>query len=51
MTTTPDTTGYMLLGFGVILGMLLVYVASLRLRWRNLEEDQKVLNSLPPPEL
>jgi hypothetical protein len=46
MDATPDTTGYMVLGFVAILGLVLAYLGSLRVRWRNLEEDQKALDSV-----
>lgn len=39
----PDTTAYMLLGYAVIFVGMLVYVASLWVRRRNLEADYRAL--------
>ena len=40
MQTGPaDTFGYMLMGFGVILGVLGIYVISLWMRMRRLRRD------------
>ena len=41
-----ETTGYMIAGYIVIFGMMLVYLASLVLRKRNLEQDLEVLEDL-----
>ncbi len=43
---TPDTFGYMLLGFGAILGLLAVYVVSLIRRARSLEQDRGWLEKI-----
>jgi hypothetical protein len=43
---TPDTSGYMIAGFVVIFGTLLVYLASLVIRWRNLQGDLEMLHEL-----
>jgi len=49
---TPDTLGYMLLGFGAILGLLGAYVVSLIGRARSLEQDrgwlEKIGQDKPP---
>jgi hypothetical protein len=42
----PDTSGYMLLGYGIIFGVLLLHLASLALRRRNLEQDLELLQEL-----
>lgn len=43
---TPDTSSYMIAGFVVIFGTMLVYVASLIIRWRNLRGDLEMLHEL-----
>jgi hypothetical protein len=43
---TPDTSSYMIAGFVVIFGTMLVYLASLVIRWRNLRGDLEVLQEL-----
>ena len=45
-TTTPDTFGYMLLGYAFIFGLPLLWGLSLWLRQRNLEKDLEVLEQL-----
>lgn len=40
---TVETTGYMILGFIEIFGVLTLHLVSLRLRWRNLERDLEIL--------
>jgi hypothetical protein len=44
--TTPDTRNYMIAGFVVIFGTILLYLASLAIRWRNLNGDLEVLHEL-----
>lgn len=41
-----ETTGYMILGFAVILGMMLIYIASMVIRNRNLTRDKHMLDDL-----
>ena len=41
-----ETTGYMIAGYTVIFGMLLIYLVSLVLRKRNLEQDLEVLEDI-----
>ena len=41
-----DTTSYMIAGFVVIFGVMLLYVLSLYIRRRNLEQDLEVLGEL-----
>lgn len=43
---TPDTSSYMIAGFVVIFGTMLVYIASLVIRWRNLQSDLQMLHEL-----
>lgn len=44
--TPAETTGYMLLGLGVILGTIVLYIASLANRRNNLKRDLQVLNEV-----
>jgi len=46
----PDTTGYMLLGYAVLLGLPLLYVLSFFMRRRNLEKDIQLIESLREDE-
>ncbi len=41
-----DTTTYMIAGFMVIFGVMLLYLISLYIRKRNLENDLEVLEEL-----
>ena len=41
-----DTTSYMIAGFAVIFGVMLLYILSLVVRKRNLEKDLEVLAEL-----
>lgn len=43
---TPDTSSYLILGYLVILGSLLLHLASLALRRRSLERDLELLDDL-----
>ena len=42
-----ETSGYMIAGYSVIFGVLLIYLVSLGLRKRNLEQDLELLEDLP----
>jgi hypothetical protein len=42
----PDTSNYMVAGFVVIFGTIFVYLASLIIRWRNLQRDLEMLTEL-----
>lgn len=42
----PDTSGYMILGYSVIFGVLLLHLLSLSLRRRNLQQDLELLEEL-----
>ena len=46
----PDTTPYLVLGYAVIYGGMLVYWISLGLRRRNLQKDLELLQSLEDEE-
>ena len=41
-----DTANYMLLGFGVILGLIGAYLISLAVRWRNALRDLRMLKEI-----
>ena len=41
-----DTINYMIAGYSVIFGVIFVYLTSLILRWRNLRQDEQMLNEL-----
>ena len=41
-----ETTGYMVAGYIVIFGLMLVYLVSLIVRFRNLKQDLQVLEEL-----
>lgn len=44
--TPAETTGYMIAGYAVIFGVMLLYVVSLYIRRRNLIQDLDVLEEL-----
>ncbi|MFO7625615.1 MAG: hypothetical protein R6V73_14815 [Anaerolineales bacterium] len=44
--TTPDTSNYMIGGFAVIFGAMLIYLISLIIRGRNLRQDFEILQEL-----
>jgi hypothetical protein len=41
-----DTVSYMILGFGVILGTIGLYLVSLVVRWRNAQRDLRMLEEI-----
>ncbi|GAB4580240.1 MAG: hypothetical protein Fur0022_29790 [Anaerolineales bacterium] len=41
-----ETTHYMVLGYTVIFGTMIIYLASLLVRWRNYQKDQDALENL-----
>jgi uncharacterized membrane protein YdbT with pleckstrin-like domain len=43
---TLETTNYMIAGYTVIFGVMLVYLVSLFVRWRNLKQDIQLLQEL-----
>ena len=45
-----ETTGYMIAGYAVIFGVMLIYVLSLYIRRRNLIQDLEVLQELQEEE-
>lgn len=47
---TIDTFNYMVLGYGVILGCMAIFVASLALRFRNLRREIEVYKAIETEE-
>ncbi|MGH2619350.1 MAG: hypothetical protein ACRDHG_02100 [Anaerolineales bacterium] len=47
---TPDTLGYMLFGYGVILGTMALFVLSLVSRFRNLRRELELLDEVQAKE-
>jgi len=41
-----DTASYMILGFGVILGLIGLCLVSLAVRWRNAQRDLRMLEEI-----
>jgi len=50
MDGTPDTVNFMVLGYAVIFGCMAFYLVSLVVRFRNLRQDQHVLDDLEKKE-
>jgi hypothetical protein len=46
MMTIPDTTAYLLLGLGVSLGSVVLYVVSLIWRASNLRKERETLTQI-----
>ena len=46
MEPTPDTLNFMILGYTVIFGVIVAYLGSLMLRFRNLRQDEQTLDEL-----
>jgi hypothetical protein len=44
--TTPETTPYMIAGYAVIFGVLILYLLSLAIRKGNMKQDLDVLEEL-----
>lgn len=49
-TGPAQTSGYMIAGYTVIFGVMLIYLISLVIRSRNLKQDMEVLNELEEKE-
>jgi len=41
-----DTTSYMIAGYAIIFGVMLLYLSSLLVRQRNLEKDLEVFEEI-----
>ena len=46
LAAPPDTSQYMIAGYAISFGVMLVYVFSLFLRTRNLKRDQSMLEEM-----
>lgn len=46
---TPDTSGYMIAGYAVAFIVMALYVASIYLRNRNLNQDMTMLEEMDKP--
>ena len=43
---TPDTVNYLLAGYAILIGLLVLYVGSWAVRRRNLQKDLELIDSL-----
>jgi hypothetical protein len=50
MPDTPDTLNYLLLGLGAIIFFVVVFVASIVIRYRNLQKDVELIEQLREDE-
>ncbi len=50
MEGPADTLSFMIAGHAVIFGVMLLYLVSLVVRWRNLRQDEVLLNELEEKE-
>jgi hypothetical protein len=46
LAAPAETTQYMIAGYTVIFGVMLIYVISLNVRYRNLKRDYDVLKQM-----
>jgi CcmD family protein len=46
LETPPDTSGYMIAGYAIAFVVMLIYVVSLILRYRNLNRDLSMLEEM-----
>jgi hypothetical protein len=46
LETPPDTSGYMVAGYAIAFGVMLIYVVSLFIRSRNLKRDLTMLEEM-----
>ena len=46
---TPDTSGYMIAGYAIAFIVMGLYVASIYLRSRNLNQDMTILEEMDKP--
>ncbi|MEW6178681.1 MAG: hypothetical protein AB1522_02020 [Chloroflexota bacterium] len=50
MDQPANTVSYFIAGYGVIFGVMIFYLASLIIRWRNLRQDEALLEELDQKE-
>lgn len=48
-TPTPDTSGYMIAGYAISFIVMALYVASMYVRARNLNQDKAMLEEMDKP--
>lgn len=46
LETPPDTSGYMVAGYAIAFAVMILYVASLFIRFRNLQRDMSMLEEM-----
>lgn len=46
MDAPANTLNYMIAGYAVIFSVNIIYLASLIIRWRNLRQDQEMLEQV-----
>jgi hypothetical protein len=46
MEGPANTLNYMIAGYGVIFGIMLIYIVSLVVRGRNLHQDEEILSQV-----
>jgi hypothetical protein len=46
LETTPDTSQYMIAGYAIAFGVMLIYVVSLYIRSQNLKRDMSILEEM-----
>jgi len=46
LETPPDTSGYMIAGYAIAFAVMVIYVASLYIRFRNLNRDLSMLEEM-----
>lgn len=46
MDAPANTLSYFIAGYAVIFGLMLIYIASIVVRWRSLRQDETLLNEL-----
>lgn len=46
LDTPPDTSQYMIAGYAIAFGVMLIYVASLFIRYRNLDRDLSMFEEM-----
>jgi hypothetical protein len=47
---SPDTTAFMVGGYAVIFGVMLIYLVSILIRRRNLDQDLEILEDIEDEE-
>ena len=47
---SADTTNFMIAGYVIIFGVMLIYLVSLLVRQRNLQKDMQVLEEIQSEE-